>query len=67
MLWFHTPCIMIVHGASNGPQNDIGNYLGPCSIEPKLPQVGPTQTPFKGSWGSWLAHKVFFINSGTPT
>ena len=31
MLWFGIPCIMIVYGTSNGPQNDVGNYLGPCS------------------------------------
>ena len=23
--------ILIVYGTSNGPQNDIGNYSGPCS------------------------------------
>ena len=31
ILWFHIPCTIIVHGTLNGPQNDIGNYLGPCS------------------------------------
>ena len=23
--------LIMVHGTLNGPQNDIGNYLGPCS------------------------------------
>ena len=23
----------MVYGTSNGPQNDVGNYLGPCSTE----------------------------------
>ena len=31
--WFHIPCIIIVYGTSNGPLNDVGNYLGPCSTE----------------------------------
>ena len=31
MLWFHIPCIIIVYGTSNEPQNDIGNCLGPFS------------------------------------
>ena len=31
VLWFHIPCIIVVCGTSNGPQNVIGNYLGPCS------------------------------------
>ena len=30
----HIPCITIVYGTSNGLQNDIGNYLGPCSRFP---------------------------------
>ena len=28
---FHIIYIGIVYGNSNGPQNDDGNYLGPCS------------------------------------
>ena len=31
VLWFHLPYRILVYGTSNGPQNDIGNYLGPCS------------------------------------
>ena len=31
MLWFHIPYRIMVYGTSNGPQNDIGNHLGPCS------------------------------------
>ena len=31
VLWFHIPYIILVHGTSNGPQNDIDNHLGPCS------------------------------------
>ena len=31
ILWFHVPSILIVYGTSDGPQNDIDNYLGPCS------------------------------------
>ena len=27
--WFHIPYTIMVYGTSNGPQNDIGNYLGP--------------------------------------
>ena len=26
----------MVYGTSNGPLNDIGNCLGPCSIVPKI-------------------------------
>ena len=29
--WFHIPHVIMVYNASNGPQNDIGNHLGPCS------------------------------------
>ena len=25
------PYIIMVDGPSNGPQNDVGNFLGPCS------------------------------------
>ena len=32
MLWFHIPYMITVYDTSNGPQNDVGNYLGPCSI-----------------------------------
>ena len=28
--WFHIPYIVVVYGTSKGPQNDIGNYVGPC-------------------------------------
>ena len=27
----------MVYGTSNGPQNDIGNYLGPCSTDIGIP------------------------------
>ena len=27
ILWFRISYILIVYGTSNGPQNDIGNYL----------------------------------------
>ena len=32
-LLFHVPYMTMFHGTSNlnGPQNNIGNYLGPCS------------------------------------
>ena len=33
MLWFHIPYMIIFYDTSNGPQNDVGNYLGPCSIK----------------------------------
>ena len=32
ILWFHIPCIITVYSTSNGSQNDIGIYSGPCSI-----------------------------------
>ena len=32
ILWFHLPYSIMVYGTSNGPQDDIGNYLGPCSM-----------------------------------
>ena len=32
ILWFQNPCRNIVCGTSNGPQNDIGNHLGPYII-----------------------------------
>ena len=31
MLWSHIPCMIMVYGTLYGPQNDIGNYLGPFS------------------------------------
>ena len=31
MLWFRISCRTIVYGTSDGPQNILGNYLGPCS------------------------------------
>ena len=31
ILWFHIPCIIIVYCTSDGPQDEVSNYLGPCS------------------------------------
>ena len=28
---YHIPCIIIVYGSSNGPHNDLGEQIGPCS------------------------------------
>ena len=32
IFWLQNPGILIVCGTSNGPQEDIGNYLGPCTM-----------------------------------
>ena len=40
MLWLHISYIVMIYGTSNGPQNDIGNYLGPCSGENRKVQAG---------------------------
>ena len=45
--WLHIPYKTIVYGTSNGPQNDIGNGLAPCSIlhirPPPLLSLQPLQ------------------------
>ena len=62
---FHIPCITIVYGTSNGPQHDIGNYLGPCSTamqhpRPSLTVFGLQQT--KGAfWRSAFASLIWLI------
>ena len=30
--WLHIPDIIMAYGTSNGPQDDIGSYLGPCNM-----------------------------------
>ena len=55
-VWFHILCVIIVYGTSNGPQNDIGNYLGPCSTLTGRPCLsicdeeggGPNKTRWRG-------------------
>ena len=44
----------MVYGTSNGPQDDIGNYLGPCS-RPSVParRVGSGNTPLFFSPACW--------------
>ena len=39
-MWFHIPFIAMVYGTSNGPNNDIGHCLGPCSMQVWCVQFG---------------------------
>ena len=35
----------MVYGTSNGPEYDIGNYLGPCRMVLYLPHLVPSSIP----------------------
>ena len=55
------PCLVIaygVYGTSNGPQNGIGNYLGPCSMDIRFEALacGKSGVIWGTAVGTWGCH-----------